>query len=816
MAGDAYRAVPILEKLPLQIESMVAFEPHPTNQACSALDHHGGAGSSSSKLHLIVGTKVGHLLMYEVDLRNPNERVQLLRSSKGFSKKSLTQLGVIPECGILLALSDSVITVHDMNVFNFPIITQLERTKGALLFAVDCKKQTSQTGVISTIVRLCVAVRKSLQLYYWKNRKFLELGEDLALPDFPKTISWCGESLFVGVRKEYFRLTITGRLYELFPVHSPNEPNILRLEDYKVALGQDNKLVILDSNGKPAKSNMLEWSNHPSALQFDPPFLVAVLPCYLEVRSLDPDVLMQTISLSEGSRSNRPRLLAWASVGHIFVASTSHIWCLEALPLHRQIPLLLENKEFELALKLNSMRSHPGVDQEKLYQSIQMLHAFDLFVRLKFKESLEVFHELGTDPSHVIGLFPGLLPQDFRSQLSYPGDLPQLSGMDLEDGLLALRDYLTQVRYKLLDESGSNNRSGKEKVRKLSSNPILEGAPTIKSRERMLQIIDTTLVKCFLATTDSLVASFLRLKDNHCHMEETELALKKHQKFDDLIILYQTKNQHRKALEILRSPLLKSTSKTVDYLQRIAKDHFELTLEFAEWVLKEDPEEGLRLFTEDLPEVECLPRAKVMSELEKRCPALVIRYLRHVIEVWQDQNQLLHDVLADRYLKEILDLISKPSSDPDQVDSSQKLCQFRHDFVEFLEASTRYSPEKILVKLPFDSFFEERAILYGKMEQHEKALAVYIYLLVPQQRPSGAGMTLVFREGIQRSVAASLSSLVCCSFMVVSFARLPSAPAGQRAASRDVRERQQKARKRPRDCELQRRARVTAAGGRYR
>lgn len=50
------------------------------------------------------------------------------------------------------------------------------------------------------------------------------------------------------------------------------------------------------------------------------------------------------------------------------------------------------------------------------------------------------------DPSHVIGLYPNLLPQEYRNQLSYPEKPPDLEGGELEKALLALQDYLTQVR----------------------------------------------------------------------------------------------------------------------------------------------------------------------------------------------------------------------------------------------------------------------------------------------------------------------------------------------------------------------------------
>lgn len=108
----------------------------------------------------------------------------------------------------------------------------------------------------------------------------------------------------------------------------------------------------------------------------------------------------------------------------------------------------------------------------------------------------------------------------------------------------------------------------------------------------------------FFQTTDALVAPLLRL--NHCHLAEAEKTLLMHQKYPELIILYQTKGQHRKALELLEKHAkendssLKGTAGTIQYLQHLGKDHIDLILKFAGWVLNDDPEQGLRIFMEDI------------------------------------------------------------------------------------------------------------------------------------------------------------------------------------------------------------------------
>ena len=74
----------------------------------------------------------------------------------------------------------------------------------------------------------------------------------------------------------------------------------------------------------------------------------------------------------------------------------------------------------------------------------------------------------------------------------------------------------------------------------------MEGNSTIKSRKLLSQIIDTTLLKCYVQTHDALVAPLLRLADNNCHVDECEKVLKKSQKYSELIILYEKKGLHTK------------------------------------------------------------------------------------------------------------------------------------------------------------------------------------------------------------------------------------------------------------------------------
>ena len=179
-----------------------------------------------------------------------------------------------------------------------------------------------------------------------------------------------------------------------------------------------------------------------------------------------------------------------------------------------------------------------------MIHDIKTLMAFDKFCNFKFKESMDIFFSLNTCPSHVIGLVPGMLPGELEDKLRYPDERPRLNGNDHYYDLIT---YLTEVRHKLRPDSVPH---------KLEPKPIVEGVPMVTSKKIVLEMIDTTLLKCYLKTNEAMIASLLRVPDNRCHLEEAERVLKRAQKLSELVILYNTRGLHSKALELLRtSPL---------------------------------------------------------------------------------------------------------------------------------------------------------------------------------------------------------------------------------------------------------------------
>ena len=146
---------------------------------------------------------------------------------------------------------------------------------------------------------------------------------------------------------------------------------------------------------------------------------------------------------------------------------------------------------------------------------------------------------------------------------------------------------------------------------------------------------DTTLVKCYLKIYDNggggLLRSLLRLRDNQCHLKETEAVLREHKKYNELTTLYRTRGMHRKALKLLRKladdkeSSLYGNQKTVDYLGELSAKDIDLICEFAEPVLKSAPPTGLAIFIADTMNVEEWPRDKVLDFLIKTKKSVVVK-----------------------------------------------------------------------------------------------------------------------------------------------------------------------------------------------
>ena len=320
-------------------------------------------------------------------------KTHLLRSAKQFSKKPIIQIQAIPEHRILVSLSDSVVSVHNLDKISFPHLSTLAKTKGATHFALDITRIRTLTGEIQCTVRLVVAVKYQLLFFYWKNNDFHELRPNIKLADSARSIIWQGKFLYVGLRNQYIQVAVeahAGTQKELFPFkESANEPLMLSLNSggagggtssvgvlgttstgsgsssnqCGLALCREKQTFIFDGEAKPLLDFPITWSEQPISLADDSLFLLAALPEsaieVLTTSSASKILPIQRISLAVGSSVSKPirALGKWSGrPGQLLANSESDVVLIKAVAREQQIKLLQSEKYFELALKVRGIQ----------------------------------------------------------------------------------------------------------------------------------------------------------------------------------------------------------------------------------------------------------------------------------------------------------------------------------------------------------------------------------------------------------------------------------------------------------------------------
>ncbi|XP_034475651.1 vam6/Vps39-like protein [Drosophila innubila] len=671
--------------------------------------------------HVILGTRSGQLIMYSVD---KNTGVDMRMFNKNFSKKPITQMEVVAAENLLFVLTDNMIHVCDISRIenNFEFMHSSADTKGCTLFTMDVDSRKSTTGELATFIRIGCAINRRIVFFFWKKDKLASLELTIELIDVPRAISWVNQTVCVGYKHQYVIYNISctpPKKHELILTSSTisQEPNICLIRKNMLGISKDNYLMLIDPSqytakegsadgGMNNKTTLTMWTSPLMGLVWDEPFAIGRIKNTIEIRSLvGKETLVQSLPEIKNTR-----FLVRSDKGTIFAAATSELWCIRMVNIPSQRDELLLQKKFQLAIELTEISEEEVNDKAQTIRQIHMLYAKELFTNKEFSAAMKEFEKAAIDPYDVIRLFPSLVPEPKNSaeDATVPtSSVPKLEDHDLENAHMALIEFLAQARQR----------------------EVVKLLDTKSSSKALLEIIDTTLLKCYLQTNDALVAPLLRL--NQCHLEESEKMLKKHNKLSELIILYDGKGMHKKALTLLKEQanvegsVLQGVQRTIGYLQGLGAEHLTLIFEFAEWVIAKDPIEGLKIFTEELLAVEALPRAKVLDFLVSKFKNLVTPYLEHIIDVWDDTNTLRHNALLKEYSKQVQHLLAEKTKGQE----TPKLQHLRSKLYKMLDESQYYSPDRVLQDFPTTVLLEERALILGRLKMHEKVLAIYIQVL---------------------------------------------------------------------------------------
>lgn len=149
-------------------------------------------------------------------------------------------------------------------------------------------------------------------------------------------------------------------------------------------------------------------------------------------------------------------------------------------------------------------------------------------------------------------------------------ELVPLTGIHLHDAITYLIRFLTDKRQKLSKQmatshimspttngasiNGMNTTASSSSASSLapSSSSAITTMTNVTPQDILEQatLVDTTLLKSYMLTNDALVGPLLRVQ-NHCDVEECEAILMEKKKYKELVDLYNCKELHSNALDLL-------------------------------------------------------------------------------------------------------------------------------------------------------------------------------------------------------------------------------------------------------------------------
>lgn len=727
---------------------------------------------------LLLGCSDGSLRIYVSDSsgadRSPpsdphalrKEPYALERTVAGFSKKPLISMEVLESRELLLSLSESIAFHRLPNLETIAVIT---KAKGANVYSWDDRRGF-----------LCFARQKRVCIFrHDGGRGFVEV-KDFGVPDTVKSMSWCGENICVGIRKEYMILNATnGALSEVFSSGKIAPPLVVALPSGELILGKENIGVFVDQNGKLLQADRICWSEAPTVVVIQKPYAIALFPRRVEIRSLRvPYPLIQTIVLPGARRLTK-------SNNAVVVALEKSVYGLFPVPLGAQIVQLTASGNFEEALALCKLLPPEDASLRAAKEgSIHIRYAHYLFDNGCYEEAMEHFLASQVDITYVLSLYQSIVlpkttavpepeklvdlsldaPQLSRGSSGMSDDLetflPQLAESDENSALefkkmshntlMALIKFLQKKRYIIVEKAAAE---GTEEVvldavgdsftssRFKKSNKGRGNVPINSAAREMAAILDTALLQALLLTGQSSAAVELLKGLNYCDAKICEEILHKGHHYAALLELYRSNSMHREALTLLHQlveesksnqlqaePIQKfSPESIIEYLKPLCGTDPMLVLEFSMLVLESCPTQTIELFLSGN-----IPADLVNSYLKQHAPNMQGRYLELMLAM--NENGIsgnLQNEMVQIYLSEVLEWYSELSAQ--QMWDEKAYSPTRKKLLSALESISGYSPEALLKRLPPDALFEERAILLGKMNQHELALSLYVHKLnVPE------------------------------------------------------------------------------------
>ncbi|XP_060603083.1 transforming growth factor-beta receptor-associated protein 1-like [Ruditapes philippinarum] len=654
--------------------------------------------------NLYIGTNDCFVVHYIIEERSSNSGKTSFHSDKQGHKyltlkKPVVQLKAASALNRILVLCDFTLTM--LNMLDLEPAVGGAKVKGVTHFCLN--NNPVQSSPFS--VEVCVALKKKqLQLYNITDDRMIHV-KDISLSEPASVIGLDGHVVCAAMMSQYCMINYeTGQNTDLFPVDTEHtHPIVKRISKEEFLLTGPSALGMFVTSEGISQRPPLQWSENLRSVGYVHPYIIAMNDEFITIHSILDQQQKQAIPFQGGVVLND-------FDGRLFIASPRAIYSMVPVAWEKQVQGLLADKRTQEALDLARNANHAGLTKDKflkIFRRIQQQAAFIEFSQKNFDEAQDLFKGGQVDIRELISLYPRLMPSSSNYQRSMPAlheiaDINQLARGDQN----VISQYKTFLITYLEDIRGTKDSHG------------------------LKQEIDVALLKLYAERNSAELLPLVE-EDSGCDLKDCVEWLEKYQRHHALGLLYKYHGDNDKALNIwtrlvngdIQDELFPGFEFVVNFLSSLS-DH-DLVWKYIDWALERDQESSIKILTErpaQEPPSERLRPESVIDYLH-RYPKAVVTYLEYLVFQRKLEKEKYHTHLAVLYLDNVLQLMKNNSVKKEQIDIARS--KLRH----MLQMSSLYRVQLILGKAKEQDMHAECAILYGKLEDHEKALKILVHKL---------------------------------------------------------------------------------------
>lgn len=649
--------------------------------------------------NLYIGTSDCYLIHYCVErgTNNIGKTIfmnRLQRSKNLGLKKPIGQLLALPTIGHMLVLVDGCVSVVSMYGLEF-----LRGTPGRDLIrnVAVMARNNKPSNFSHDHCQICVGTRrKTIQVINLSAGECIILKE-INLSDSPTSLAINANFICTNIDNQYYMIDYTqSHLQELFTYEVYNvKPVVKQLarDEFLLNGPTDTMGMIVTSKGL-SMHQPLTWNDGFSSVAFSYPYILVLGDTTVTIHSILDQRQKQAMSFTGG-------VLICDFDGQVLIAMQRSIMAFVPVPFNKQIQMLLLDKRVEEAfgLLVVSSKLNPKQYDESYVKQVKAQAAFVYFSDAQFEKALPLFVESGVDPREVVVLYPLMMP----ASKDYAPSRPLLHN---------IKDLTVIVK-------------GSKTVFADAKKMLLAYLESTRSVFPVCKVeIDTALMKLYAECNHSNLTGLVT-GENAIHTEEAFTWLAQSKRFHALALYYHHHlQQSKKAFDIWRKltsgeladERFPGLEFVVDQLTNVRE--LGMVWTNSSWVMKKDQKLGVRIFTarDDLD-------AEQVCDFLKKYPSALQGYLEFLVYERETKSEEHHTHLALIYVDLVIGLLSKSLKDDVDVEQARSKLQ------SLLESSSLYRVSSVLQKISRYPLYKEIATLYGKMEQHDRALKILVYQL---------------------------------------------------------------------------------------